>query len=384
MGAVKDIYDVLVDLIAKRQHKGFDARKSDVFNDYIDRPYQLLKQVHTDYLEIFAELRQRIVSKNGISSDTLNWLARARLKEQAHRSELENLELENILDSFMWSWGSKKPSDALNVAITHYGELVNRYFVGWRRVSHSREIWDGLKVLIRLTQTSEEIIEAFNKPSSDPFEAVEACQNYIADKIGMNEKQLARRVDNNIWLSRLLIACGIDPFRSFTSEDDSCLKDETGFGIEELNQKDSDFLALLLYRRLSGNARDFSNADETIPEAEIDKVSGPQFVPMLVDKLSPEKRAEWEEVKELRTRLQTEFQQEQFLGRILEEYIDDRMKILERRFSDVTKAYQQVKFFLVLLNSNARAVSSRIIYTRFRKRFLPRALVCCARQQRIV
>ena len=96
MGIIKDIYDILTDLKDRYESKGFDANKAELFENLIQRPYSLLKQVHTDYLEIFTELRSRISNRNGISQETLNWLASARVKEQAHRSELRNLQYEGV------------------------------------------------------------------------------------------------------------------------------------------------------------------------------------------------------------------------------------------------------------------------------------------------
>lgn len=93
-----------------------------LFEGYVDPSYRLLKEVHTDYLDLYIELEERIESEPKPSQQTVQWFARARSRRQADRSELR------LLDIPVLEGSSERARDTNSTAL-EYLSSIRAYFL---------------------------------------------------------------------------------------------------------------------------------------------------------------------------------------------------------------------------------------------------------------
>jgi hypothetical protein len=123
MGVIGDISTLVLQaykLLCER-HAGTIVTPQEMFDKYVGPSYQLLKQVHCDYMDLYLELRERLSVDDPLSHGTVQWFARARARRQADRSELRLLDIPRLPSQ------RQRASD-VNAAGTEYLAAVRAYF----------------------------------------------------------------------------------------------------------------------------------------------------------------------------------------------------------------------------------------------------------------
>lgn len=97
MGVIGDIAALLGEAYRVWQDQQGQRSLSprDLYGKYIAPSYSLLREVHTDYLELYLELEARVAASDA-PTEILQWFARARIRRQIDRSELSLLQFPQI------------------------------------------------------------------------------------------------------------------------------------------------------------------------------------------------------------------------------------------------------------------------------------------------
>lgn len=98
MGIVGDISNLIQQgySVWKERHEGNTVSPQEMFDKYVNPSYQILKQVHGDYMDMYLELLERIAIDSNISQATIFWFSKARVRHQADRSELRSIALPKL------------------------------------------------------------------------------------------------------------------------------------------------------------------------------------------------------------------------------------------------------------------------------------------------
>lgn len=100
----------------------------ELYIKFIEPSYQLLKEIHTDYLELYLELEERIKLENSPLSGTIQWFSKARSRRQMDRSELRSLEIPSLDSQLLRGW-DRKDLKGLNQVIGAYLAELREYFL---------------------------------------------------------------------------------------------------------------------------------------------------------------------------------------------------------------------------------------------------------------
>lgn len=123
MGIVGDIASLIGQVYKIWQDSTSDHAVSPrlLYDKYVAPSYLLLKEVHTDYLELYLELEERLAMEEELSSETVNWFARSRTRRQADRSELREFEVPAAR-------ATRERAKSVNQAAELYVQNVRAYF----------------------------------------------------------------------------------------------------------------------------------------------------------------------------------------------------------------------------------------------------------------
>lgn len=108
----------------------------ELFSKFLEPSYNLLKEIHTDYLELYLELQERISLENTLSSETVKWFSRTRSRRQADRSELRSLDIPQLNDKIVKGWNDKHLKE-LNLAVESYLGNLRNYFLSDETLNNS-------------------------------------------------------------------------------------------------------------------------------------------------------------------------------------------------------------------------------------------------------
>lgn len=118
----------------RRAENSFSPQE--LYVKFIEPSYKLLKEVHTDYLELYLELQERIALENSLSNETIRWFSKARSRRQMDRSELKSLEIPP-LDRKLMSGVNDSYLKDLNLSVGMYLSSLRDYFLPERRLRTS-------------------------------------------------------------------------------------------------------------------------------------------------------------------------------------------------------------------------------------------------------
>jgi len=100
----------------------------ELYTKFIEPSYKLLKEIHSDYLELYLELQERIVLEKSLSSETVRWFSKARSSRQMDRSELKLLEIPRLNRKLIRGVSGEYLVD-LNQAVGSYLANLRDYFL---------------------------------------------------------------------------------------------------------------------------------------------------------------------------------------------------------------------------------------------------------------
>lgn len=123
MGVIGDNAALLNDAykVWKEQQGLRNLGARDLYKKYIAPSYTLLREVHTDYLELYLELEERVAENWSSPADTVKWFARKRVRRQTDRSELSLLRFPRVT-------GESRGRD-IDAATEEYLNEVRSYFL---------------------------------------------------------------------------------------------------------------------------------------------------------------------------------------------------------------------------------------------------------------
>ncbi len=124
MGTLADITDLVSRAYdawsSWRAESGVSPRK--LFAEYVTPSYNLLKEIHGDYFELYLELRERMELADDLDFETLQWFSKARRLRQVDRSELRLADCPTIT-------GEGDRIRHLNEASMYYFKALRSYFI---------------------------------------------------------------------------------------------------------------------------------------------------------------------------------------------------------------------------------------------------------------
>lgn len=121
MGLVADLSALLVQAYRIWQERRGQSvmTPQELYDVYIGPSYRLLKDLHSDYEDIYLELAERMERDEVVSVETVAWFARARARRAVDRSELTVLAFPSLT-------GDKV--EEINLEAIKYVEAVHNYF----------------------------------------------------------------------------------------------------------------------------------------------------------------------------------------------------------------------------------------------------------------
>lgn len=126
MGVIIEVSSLLVQLYKLwQEHRGTSTvTPHELYEKYVHPSYVLVKEVHSDYEDLYLELSERINRDEQITGETLEWFTRARTRRAVDRSELSLIDLPQLGYAFRHS---DRIAD-INAESLKYVEAVQRYF----------------------------------------------------------------------------------------------------------------------------------------------------------------------------------------------------------------------------------------------------------------
>jgi hypothetical protein len=124
MGTLGDISNLILQAyrLWQERHAGFTVTPQEMFDKYVGPSYQLLKQIHGDYMDLYLELLERIALDDPLSNHTVQWFEKARARHRAERSELRLMQIPR-------QTSRTQRSMDINTAGTEYLSTVSDYFI---------------------------------------------------------------------------------------------------------------------------------------------------------------------------------------------------------------------------------------------------------------
>ncbi len=342
MGAVKDIYDILLDLHDRYKSDNTLEKKNEIYRLFIQPSYQDLQKIHQDYLEIFNQLCLKLSQHPKDIQSSVEWLGQARLKEKAHRTELEELEFEGVLDDNLYKWDRTMEGSAFQKKIEDYGLSLNRYFIGNRGLSHSAYVMSILRVIQTLTKTIEDITEEDFTLSGDPFDALSTAQNYIIHHTNSNISESL--VKANIRELRILKFAGCDMQKYLDSDYQSRLKEKCGYSYIELhNESNTELDDIYCEMVLDAAIKNPLLFDEHKLKRKDSVMLLEDFIQSLIGELESDEKTSWETSINDREYMKECMIDGSLWSVLLNRFIQSKVEELGARFTNLSKSYQEIR-----------------------------------------